>query len=60
MNIAVFGAGYVGLVAGTCFADSGNDVTLIDVDASRVENLRQGKIPIYRAGARRTREAQCR
>ena len=36
MNIAVFGAGYVGLVAGTCFADSGNDVTLVDVDASRL------------------------
>ena len=50
MNIAVFGAGYVGLVAGTCFADSGNDVTLVDVDASRVENLRQGKIPIYEPG----------
>ncbi len=50
MNIAVFGAGYVGLVAGTCFADSGHDVTLVDVDAGRVASLREGKVPIYEPG----------
>ncbi len=50
MKIAVFGAGYVGLVAGTCFADSGHDVTLVDVDESRVQMLRDGKVPIYEPG----------
>ena len=50
MRIAVFGAGYVGLVAGTCFAESGNDVELVDVDETRVNNLRQGIIPIYEPG----------
>ena len=50
MRIAVFGAGYVGLVAGTCFADSGNDVTLVDVDEVRVTALRDGQIPIYEPG----------
>jgi len=50
MRITVFGAGYVGLVAGTCFAESGNDVTLVDVDEKRVSNLRQGIIPIYEPG----------
>jgi UDPglucose 6-dehydrogenase len=50
MRIAVFGAGYVGLVAGTCFADSGNDVLLVDVDPKRVEDLKASKIPIYEPG----------
>jgi UDPglucose 6-dehydrogenase len=50
MKIAVFGAGYVGLVAGTCFADSGHEVVLVDVDAKRVADLREGKIPIYEPG----------
>src|SRR5262245_61208273 len=50
MKIAVFGAGYVGLVAGTCFADSGHDVVIVDVDAKRVAALREGKIPIYEPG----------
>ncbi|HYC77612.1 MAG TPA: UDP-glucose/GDP-mannose dehydrogenase family protein, partial [Planctomycetota bacterium] len=50
MNIAVFGAGYVGLVAGTCFAESGHDVVLVDVDADRVAALNEGRIPIYEPG----------
>jgi UDPglucose 6-dehydrogenase len=50
MKIAVFGAGYVGLVAGTCFADSGNDVVIVDVDEKRVAALRDGKVPIYEPG----------
>lgn len=50
MQIAVFGAGYVGLVAGTCFAESGNDVSVADVDAERVERLRRGEVPIYEPG----------
>ncbi len=47
MNIAVVGTGYVGLVTGTCFAETGNHVTCVDINASKVEQLQQGKIPIY-------------
>lgn len=50
MNIAVVGTGYVGLVAGACFAETGNDVICVDVDAKKVEGLRQGQIPIFEPG----------
>ena len=50
MRIAVVGTGYVGLVAGTCFADSGHTVTCVDVDAAKVEQLRAGQTPIYEPG----------
>ena len=46
-NIAVVGTGYVGLVTGTCFAETGNMVTCIDIDAQKVEKMKQGQIPIY-------------
>ena len=52
MNITVVGTGYVGLVSGTCFADSGNDVTCVDIDKAKVERLRAGQIPIYEPGLR--------
>lgn len=47
MNIAVVGTGYVGLVTGTCFAEMGNHVTCVDIDAEKVEKMRNGIIPIY-------------
>jgi UDPglucose 6-dehydrogenase len=50
MKIAVVGTGYVGLVAGTCFAESGNEVTCVDVDVRKVQALQEGKVPIYEPG----------
>lgn len=50
MNIVVAGTGYVGLVSGTCFAESGNEVTCVDIDEQRVAQLTAGKVPIYEPG----------
>ncbi len=50
MNITVIGTGYVGLVTGTCFAETGNDVVCVDIDQAKVEKLTSGQITIYEPG----------
>ena len=50
MNIAVVGTGYVGLVTGTCFAETGINVVCVDIDKKKVEMLRNGEVPIYEPG----------
>lgn len=59
-RIGVIGTGYVGLVTGTCLADVGNTVLCIDVDAAKIESLRQGIVPIFEAGLERLLERALR
>jgi UDPglucose 6-dehydrogenase len=50
MKLCVIGSGYVGLVAGTCFSDSGNDVVCVDIDEKKIHSLEAGQVPIYEPG----------
>lgn len=50
MKITVVGTGYVGLVSGTCFAETGNTVVCVDIDADKVSRMQQGEVPIYEPG----------
>lgn len=47
MKIAVVGTGYVGLVTGTCLAETGNEVVCVDIDANKVKRMQNGEVPIY-------------
>ena len=60
MRISMIGSGYVGLVSGVCFADFGHDVICVDKDATKIEMLKAGRLPIYEPGLEALLESNTR